>query len=405
MNYLYLTSGALFVGGCLGLVGGCLGPNTAPHSVPKADSGGAGIACVPRIQGIHAPPTRLAPHVKSNAKEYDHDDDRDKDDLDGRTSHLGFKPICPEGKVPAPRAIAEDAAIRVPKGNPLLGPDPSKEFLKFEGAARADFIRRHVRSFEDVYRKGQLKPEGTENPPPPPPPACDGVFTQGSCYYYGNAGFQTVADGGGMTEQIEKPSYVNSGGSGHSLNELAVQGGDGNGNIIELGWLVSSEQYGNNNPHLFVFHWKDWNPTCYDTCGWVQWSGTYHPSMDLGSAVGKEVYIGYVLYQGNWWAWFDDQWMGYFPGSEWDGQYTKTSLIQWFGEVASQNGIPPKTGMGDNLLPSSEGAANMATLCDVDAKAWVCWYSDEQSLSATVPKYYAISRVAFGAVRYGGPGQ
>ena len=43
--------------------------------------------------------------------------------------------------------------------------------------------------------------------------------------------------------------------------------------------------------------------------------------------------------------------------------------------------------------------------CDVDAKAWVCWYRDQQSLSATVPKYYDIRRVGFGDTRYGGPGQ
>lgn len=208
-----------------------------------------------------------------------------------------------------------------------------------------------------------------------------------------------------MTNSIDSPAYVNTGGSGHTLNEIAVQGGPNNGNIVELGWLVSSDQEGNNNPHIFVFHWKNWVGTCYDGCGWQQWSNTYHPGMDIGGALGKQVYIGYVLYQGNWWAWFDDQWMGYFPGSEWSGQYTKTSLIQWFGEVASANGIPPQTQMGDGQLPAAANAASMATLCDVDAKAWVCWYRDQQSLSRTVAKYYDISRVAFGATRYGGPGQ
>jgi len=87
---------------------------------------------------------------------------------------------------------------------------------------------------------------------------------------------------------------------------------------------------------------------------------------------------------------------GLLPGSEWNGQYTKTSLIQWFGEVASANGIPPKTQMGLGQFPSSTNGSDMATLCDVDAKAWVCWYRDQQSLSRTVPKYYDIARVAFG---------
>ena len=275
-----------------------------------------------------------------------------------------------------------------------------------EGTQRGEFIRRRVRSFDEVYKKpSKSQQQGGAPPGPPGAPACDGVPSFGSCYYYGSAAFSTAADGGGMTESINKPAYVNTGGSGHSLNELAVQGGDGNGNIIEIGWLVATEQYGNSNPHLFVFHWKDWSPTCYDTCGWVQWSSTYHPGLDLGSKVGKKVYIGYVFYQGNWWAWFDNQWMGYFPGSEWEGKYTKSALIQWFGEVATHNGLPPKTDMGGGPFPSNANAPTMSTLCDVNATDWVCWYRDEQLLGTTFPAYYDISRSGFGQTRYGGPGE
>ncbi len=369
-------------------------------SVAAADDAALhSVECVTRPKGVKPPPKGMAPTPRAHGeREYP------KEEAAAAGSGLRIKPVCPEGKIPVVKILP----TKVEKGNPLLGPDPRQEFLKLEGAARAEFIRRHVRSFEEVYKRANPEREGTKAPPPGPPPgppACDGVPSFGSCYYYGSAAFATVADGGGMTQSIEKPQYVNSGGSGHTLDELAVQGGTNNGNIIEIGWLASSEQYGNANPHIFVFHWKDWNPTCYDGCGWVQWSNTYHPGMDLGNAVGKKVYIGWVLYQGNWWSWFDNQWMGYFPGSEWNGKYTKTSLIQWFGEVASANGIPPKTDMGDGQLPASTSAASMSTLCDVDAKAWVCWYRDQQSLSRTVPNYYDISRVSFGGTRYGGPGQ
>lgn len=354
------------------------------------------VECVDRPKGVRPPPKRLAPVPRARGKKKD---DHDKDDRDDAkesarpaASRLGFKAVCPQGKVPVTKIIP----TKVEKGNPLLAADPEQEYLKYEGPAREEFVRRHARSFEEVYKRQ----EGPQDPP-----ACDGVAWFGSCYYYASAAFSTVADGGGMTNSIEKPAYVNTGGAGHSLDEIAVQGGTNNGNIIEMGWLVSTDQEGNANPHIFVYHWKNWVGTCYDGCGWQQWSSTYHPGMDIGSAVGKKVYIGYVLYEGNWWGWFDDQWMGYFPGSEWNGQYTKTSLIQWFGEVASANGIPPKTQMGNGQLPSSQGAASMATLCDVDAKAWVCWYRDKQSLTRTVAKYYDISRVAFGETRYGGPGQ
>lgn len=364
----------------------------------NADDGAAipAAECVERPKGVEPPPKRMAPTpLPRRGKEYS------KGEVGAETSNLRIKAVCPNGRVPVIKALS----TKLEKGNPLLGPDPGGETLRLEGPQRGEFIRRHLRSFEEVYKRAKPEQEAPPpGPPPGPPPQCDGVPSFGSCYYYGSAAFSTTADGGGMTQSIEKPEYVNTGGIGHTLDELAVQGGDQNGNIIEIGWFTSAEQYGNTNPHIFVFHWKNWNPTCYDTCGWVQWSNTYHPGMDLGAAVGKQVYIGYVFYRGNWWAWFDNQWMGYFPGSEWDGKYTKASLIQWFGEVASANGIPPKTDMGNGQFPNSPGAASMATLCDVDAKAWVCWYRDQQSMSRTMPKYYDIDHVSFGATRYGGSG-
>jgi Neprosin len=363
------------------------------------------VTCVDRPKGVRPPPKRLAPILRPRREKEPGDDKPGKEDAQELTrpvvSRLGFKPVCLRGKVP----VIKPRPTKVGKGNPLFAADPNAEYLKYEGRARAEFFLRHLRSFEDVYERPRKEGENPPPPPPPPAPPCDGVAWYGSCYYYGSAAFSTAADGGGMTNSIEKPAYVNTGGEGHSLNEIAVQGGASNGDIIEMGWFVDSEMEGNVNPHIFVYHWINGAETCYDTCGWQQWSSTYHPGMDLGSAGGKKVYIGYVLYQRNWWAWFDDQWMGYFPGSEWNGQYTKTSLIQWFGEVASANGIPPKTQMGNGQFPSSTNAASMATLCDVDAKAWVCWYRDQQGLSRTVAKYYDISRVAFGATTYGGPGQ
>jgi hypothetical protein len=378
------------------------GDESASASDPQ-ETAALAVTCVDRPKGVSPPPRRLAPIQRPRREkkgDYDKEGKEDAKELARPvTSRLGFKPVCPPGKVPVIKA----RPTKVGKGNPLFAADPNAEYLKYEGRARAEFFLRHLRSFEEVYK--QPHKEGENPPPPPPAPPCDGVSWYGSCYYYGSAAFSTVADGGGMTNSIEKPTYVNTGGEGHSLDEIAVQGGASNGNIIEMGWFVDSEMEGNVNPHIFVYHWINGAETCYDTCGWQQWSSTYHPGMDLGSAVGKKVYIGYVLYQGNWWGWFDDQWMGYFPGSEWNGQYTKTSLIQWFGEVASANGIPPKTQMGNGQFPSSTNAGSMATLCDVDAKAWVCWYRDQQSLSRTVAKYYDISRVAFGATRYGGPGQ
>jgi hypothetical protein len=310
------------------------------------------------------------------------------------------KNLCPEGRVP----IASPAKPNVAKGNPLIGPVEGKVEQFFgEPKTEAERIRRQLRPLKEVYNHGPGKSE--EQPILPDPPGCNGISYFGSCYYYGSASYARPADGGGMTTTIESPVYDGSGGTGHSLDEIAVQGGTASGDIVELGWNVSTSQYSNTNPHLFVFHWIDWGPTCYDACGWQQYSSTYFPGMDLGSLVGRQVYLGYVFYEGNWWAWFDNRWLGYFPGSEWGGAYTKNDLIQWFGEVASSNGIPPRTDMGNGFFPSSSSAARNLTLCDVNAADWICWYRDQQSWGATFPTYYDINRNGFGQTRYGGAGE
>ncbi len=335
---------------------------------------------------IAAPPSEFPPVPQNEQKEGQ------------RPSQLLTAPLCPDGQVP----VGEPARPNVAKGNPLIGrvQGTTDQFFRASGE-QGKLILESLIPPDKLYLHGP----GAKNQAPLPDPACNGVAYYGSCYYYGSAAYTRDADGGGMTMTIERPVYDGSGGSGHSLDEIAVQGGTGNGNIIELGWNVSTSQYGNANPHLFVFHWMDWSPTCYDACNWQQYSATYFPGMDLGSLVGRSVYIGYVYYEGNWWAWFDNQWLGYYPGSEWSGDYTRNSLIQWFGEVSTANGVPPHTDMGNGLFPSNTSAARNATLCDVNASDWVCWYRDQQVWGATYPSYYDIDRSGFGETRWGGPGE
>ena len=362
------------------------------------------VECVKRTATATPPPNPAGPpHAVATVKSREE-----------QKAEPAIKPVCPEGEIPvlkqavAPRAPAQRQQPQ--KGNPLLRPRSAVSPLPLAQPSAAGAVAPgDVRSFREIYGKPTKGPGAAPSlapgPPPGPPTACAGVLSFGSCYYYGSAGLTQTADGGGMTMAVDRPAYDNSGGSGHSLDEIAVQGGTGNGNIVELGWLVSSDQNGDADPHIFVFHWMNWVPTCYNACNWQQYSNTYFPGQNINALTGRNVYVGYVYYKGNWWAWFNDQWMGYFPGTEWNNAYTKSALLQWFGEIASENGVPPKTQMGDGVLPPSSTAAEMSTLCYVDAKAWVCWYRDQQSLAATVPKYYNILRVGYGDTRYGGPGQ
>ena len=291
------------------------------------------VTCVKRTATAKPPPFPAGPRPKA-AKRYAKPEIAEGYPL--------LQPVCPEGEVPAFKEFRGDKKGLM-KGNPLLAPEKRVE-------RPGELQQRKVfRSFREVYR-----PRGRRNPPPPGPPppgqpACDGTWWFGACYYYGSAGFSRNADGGGMTASIERPEYVNAGGAGHSLDEIAIQAGKDNGDIVELGWMVSSDVYSDLDPHIFVYHWIGGIGQCYDGCNWQQYSNTYHPHQNIASLVGREVYIGYVFYQGNWWAWFDNQWLGYFPGSEWNGKFTRSAKIQWFGEVASLNGVPPKTDMGNGV--------------------------------------------------------
>jgi hypothetical protein len=347
--------------------------NVKPVTV-KPESLGA-YDCVERAANIASPPPR-DPFDLGMVRDQN---GRKITKMAGRKALLDVQPCGGSGgtggaggRVPLSKTRALN---NVAKGNPLLRPNQIgiEEFFQRKPSM-------NVFPWEKVY----YIPPGPDREPHkarPDPPGCNGVNSFGTCYYYGPASFNTVADGGGMTMRIERPAFS---GSGHSLDEIAAQGGAGNGNIVELGWNVSPVQYsGDTDPHMFIFHWINWSPTCYDTCGWVQYSATYFPGMNLSALIGRDVYVGYVFWNGNWWAWFD---------------------IQWFGEVATDNGIPPNVQMGNGLFPTDPSAAINQTLCDVDAAAWVCWYRDLQSLGPTYPPYFDIRHTGFGQTRFGGPG-
>ena len=289
----------------------------------------------------------------------------------------GPRPVCPPGEVPVVKSLPVTAL----RGNG--NPDQARRRILTSTAAAA-------------AAKPQPGPDG---------PSCDGTNEDGACYYWASASDVRNDQGGGVTMKIERPALAgadaSSGGDGHSLEEMSVQAGPGDGNIVEIGSTVVS---GDPDPQLFVYHWIDWKETCYNGCGYAQYSNTYWPGMDLKSIVGQQVYNGYVYYQGRWWAWFNDQWLGSFPGSIWDGQFQESQQVQWFGEVATQNGVPPLDQMGDGLFASNPAAAPMSTLCDVNAAAWRCYYYNQQTLFQSDANYYTIQDTGFGSVRLGGPG-
>jgi hypothetical protein len=363
----------------------------APQERPSGE-----MKCVKRTANAE-PPRNVMPALRAAEGRYEQTEPARK-----------LPPACPEGEVP----VTPPNPRHFIKGNPMLGPyaQPGEPHV-----LPKDFVNKNLLlPFDQVYwkRDGARTPSNSKFPNGSGDAPCNGVAWFGSCFYYGTASEQRVADGGGMTLEIEAPVVVLDGGAGdggHSIGEIAVMGTGGAGGTlddVEMGFSVAPNQWGDAHPHLFVYHWDDGAETCYNTCNWNQVSSTYFPGMDLTSLVGQHVYIGWVHYRDAWWGWFNDQWLGYINDSAFATPFTQTAQIQWYGEVASDNGIPPKTPMGNGEFPTKTTAASMTTLCDVDAKAWVCFYRDLQSTGATQVIYYDIqNHTSFGAVRYGGPGQ
>jgi hypothetical protein len=284
------------------------------------------------------------------------------------------------------------------KGNPLLRPGAQSPQER-SAAKLSPFL-----SYEEAYGPGRT-PFTTERSA-----LCDGVTYQPGqgCYYYALAASYRTVYGGGMTFSVHRPAYVRLGGAGHTLAELALQGGANNGDIVEVGWNVSTDQYGDADPHLFVFHWLGGDGTCYDACGWQQMSRVFYPGQNLSAFIGRDLSVGYRLHDGDWWVWVDNEWLGYFPGALWSNPFRQAALTQWFGEVSADNGIPPRTHMGTGAFPVEASAARMSYLCSILENEGPCVLSDQHFINVNPPqaaRYYGIEDLGASAVRYGGPGQ
>jgi hypothetical protein len=293
-----------------------------------------GFECRERPKDLAEPPRRDPAGPK---------DFRGKQTTIDAANAVEAKPLCPEGQLPVPREYF------APKGAPFFSGTAVDAPYQYAGA-------------------------------------------------WASAGGRIpLFDGGGVVTKVENPAISRSAGS-HSLFEISVQGGEGNGNIVEIGW---TKQVGDNTPRLFVFHWVGSNPACYNGCGWMQWNPNIVPGMVVNP--GTESYMGYVFFEGNWWAWYANQWVGYFPGARWKGSYTQASLVQWFGEVYDSDPTP-ENDMGNGYYASQAVAARFWYPCTVEAAAWVCWIHPTPSLTEPSLPYYSIRNTGGSAHRYGGPG-
>ncbi len=210
-------------------------------------------------------------------------------------------------------------------------------------------------------------------------------------YYYAGA-YQNAGSAGG-TAFFTQHQPVLAPGDSHTLVEISVKSTDVR-QIVEVGWTVDRSLNGDDLPHLFVAHWVDGIPACYNGCGWVPFSSTLSPGMTLTSD-GTGYQYSIFFWQGNWWIGYQGQWVGFFPGSLWNGTFQKAGMIQWFGEVSVQSGtIPPLSSMANSFLGNSgnpstaqvyfaglyndDGSTRAATLSLMNWFSYLSWYNTSQ---------------------------
>jgi Neprosin len=145
---------------------------------------------------------------------------------------------------------------------------------------------------------------------------------------------------------------------------------------------------------------------CYawdDQSGWVQVSDTkgHHPGDPVTVTSNPEQY-GILYYQGNWWVNYQNDWIGYFPGSRWSN-FTQFTKARWYGEVSHRLIEGGCTQMGNGTYGSQPKSAVITDMGFINFDG-----SQTQANSTgyvTDGFYYDMENFNGHSFTYGGPGQ
>jgi hypothetical protein len=225
----------------------------------------------------------------------------------------------------------------------------------------------------------------------------------GGVYYW--AGLQKATNstyryGTGGQILINNPT-LNYSGDQVTAELSIVQGA--NHALVETGYHHFQTPYST----LLIGIWV--NGVFQNTTGFVQTHATYHPGMSLSAYDNLLEYFYVEQYQGNWWVWFNDGWVGYVPNSVWSGTFTYGDVSHWYGEVYSAlNNIPPLTDMGNGFLADCSGRHATADMVNL------CWYANDgtcylmggtTTTTDTNPSYYGLCYGTYpNSFHFGGPG-
>ena len=247
--------------------------------------------------------------------------------------------------------------------------------------------------------EGQVPAEPSPPPSPDLPPRTERAADEHDCAAQGCWAWVGWNDrrplrGAGARLSIEAPSVT---GMDHSLAEVSLQWGRADHDIVEIGWEVAPNRYGDGAPHLFVHRWKGGRP-CSGPCGFQRWSRRLWPGMSLARWKGKDLAVGWMLREGRAWAWVDGEWLGSFPIEAPE----VASVAQWFGEVFFVR-PSPRIPMGNGLPAEASGAARITSVCDVPQGETACKVRPERFPRLSEPDVYSLWTASDGGFRYGGP--
>lgn len=279
----------------------------------------------------------------------------------------------PEGKIASPPPDGRAATVKA--GDPPAGVGSAHEASAFEledtsaerGPAgtvpivRKDFSRIHATTSLRTYlAKGRGKRFAAVARKPVPDPVAD---PDPFGYFHATATDYRTCFGGETVLNVWDPALQNSG--DHSLMQLGILNTLDLPQLqsLEVGWEVSNDQYGDWDPHLFVYYTTngytndDDNVGGYnqDVDGWVQVSSTIFPAaritgMSVRGGDQRIIAIKCQLFQSNWWVKVKDTWIGYYPASLYMGNQSVFSTlgdhgdqIGFWGEVFSADDDPNVT--------------------------------------------------------------
>jgi hypothetical protein len=240
-----------------------------------------------------------------------------------------------------------------------------------------------------------------------PPAADDGAVAPApttsaggrkAIYTYNVGSMQTEADGFYASVSIAKPVLGRL--DYHTLAELAVQSADLK-QIVEVGWTVDRVvNNGDENPHLFVYHWVNGEKTCYNGCGFVPYEGATVKAGDILATGAKK--FGIVHVNDAWWISYDSNFVGSFPDKLWQAEgvdtFTTAEMVQTFGEVASTVETPCSQ-MGNGLPGTDKAATVLGSVTLVNGPTAVL-----NIRSTTTTNYYTVNALSTRTFQYGGPG-